>query len=80
MYQAHLNLHKLSLAFVADFEEGLTRHVLDTRMSLMHELKELVHNSLQELPVIAQEAGILPHHIPAECRQGTASALLQAHP
>lgn len=61
----HLNLHKLSSALVTDLEEGLASHVLDARVSLMHELKQLVHNSLQELPVVAQKPGILPHHIPA---------------
>ena len=61
----HLNLHKLSSALVTDLEEGLASHVLDARVSLMHELKQLVHDSLQELPVVAQKPGILPHHIPA---------------
>ena len=70
--QAHLNLHKLAFAFVADLEESLTRHVLNTGMSLMHKFKELIHHSLQELPMIAQEAWILPNHIPAGCGQGAA--------
>lgn len=61
---AHLNLHKLASALVADLEEGLTRHVLNTGVGLMHKLKELVHDSLQKLPVVAQEAGILAHHVP----------------
>lgn len=30
----------------------------------MHELKQLVHDCLQKLPVIAQEAWVLAHHIP----------------
>ena len=50
---------------MADLEEGLARHVLDTWVGLMHELKQLVDHSLQELPVIPQEAWILPDHIPA---------------
>ena len=50
---------------MADLEEGLTRHVLDSRMRLMHELKQLVDHSLQKLPVIAQKAWVLPDHIPA---------------
>ncbi len=61
---AHLDLYKLSFALVTDLEEGLARHVLDARMSLMHELKQLVHDGLQELPVVAQKAGILADHIP----------------
>ncbi len=62
---AHLDLYKLSFALVTDLEEGFTRHVLDAWVSLMHELKELVHHGLQELPMVAQEAWILAHHIPA---------------
>lgn len=61
---AHLNLHKLPSAFMANLEEGLARHVLHTRMCLMHELKQLVHDCLQKLPVIAQEARVLAHDIP----------------
>ena len=62
---AHLDLYKLSFALVTDLEEGFTRHVLDAWVSLMHELEELVHHSLQELPMVAQKAWILAHHIPA---------------
>ena len=69
---AYLNLHKLPSALVADLEKGLTSHVLHARMGLMHELKQLVHHCLQELPVVAQESGILAHNIPAttcaQCR------------
>ena len=32
----------------------------------MHELKQLVDHCLEELPVVAQEAGVLTHHIPAQ--------------
>ena len=68
---AYLNLHKLASALVADLEKGLTSHVLHSRMGLMHELKQLVHHCLQELPVVAQEPGILAHNIPATtCAQG----------
>ena len=65
---AHLDLHKLASALVADLEEGLTRHVLNTGVGLVHKLKELVHDSLQKLPVVAQEPGILAHHIPEAAR------------
>ena len=61
----YLNLHELSFALVANLQESFTSHVLHPRMGLMHELKQLVHNCLQELPVVAQESGILTHHIPA---------------
>lgn len=49
----HLNLYKLASALVADLEKGLARHVLNTRMGLVHELKQLVHDCLQKLPMIA---------------------------
>ena len=62
---AHLDLYKLSFALVADLEEGFARHVLDAWVGLMHELEELVHHGLQELPMVAQKAWILPHHVPA---------------
>jgi hypothetical protein len=31
----------------------------------MHEFKQLVDNCLEELPVLAQELGVLAHNIPA---------------
>ena len=62
---AHLDLYKLSFALVTDLEEGFTGHVLDAWVSLMHELEELVDHGLQELPMVAQKAWILTHHIPA---------------
>ncbi len=66
---AHLDLYKLSFALVTDLEEGFTRHVLDTWVSLMHEFEELVHHGLQELPMVAQETWILAHHIPERKRK-----------
>ena len=56
---------KLALALVADLEEGLAGHVLDARVRLVHELEQLVDHRLQELPVVAQEPRVLPHHVPA---------------
>lgn len=53
------------LALVADLEEGFAGHVLHARVGLVHELKQLVHHRLQKLPVVAQEAGVLPHDVPA---------------
>lgn len=61
----YLHLHELALALEADLQEGLARHVLHARVRLMHELKQLVHHSLEKLPVVAQEPGILTHNIPA---------------
>ena len=61
---------KLPLALVADLQEGLTGHVLDTRVHLVHELEQLVHHCLQKLPVIPQKPRVLPNHIPAMTRSG----------
>ena len=61
---------KLPLALVADLQEGLAGHVLDTRVHLVHELEQLVHHCLQELPVVPQKPRILPNHIPAVIRSG----------
>ena len=57
--------HEFAFALVRDLEEGLTSHVLHAGVRLVHKLKELVHHRLQELPVVPQEARVLPHHIPA---------------
>lgn len=56
---------KLPLALGADLQECLAGHVLDTRVSLVHEFKQLVHDCLQEFPVIPQEPGVLPNYVPA---------------
>ena len=63
---ADLESHELVFAFVADLEEGLAGHVLDSRVRLMHEFKQLVHHRLQKLPVVLEEARILANNIPAE--------------
>jgi hypothetical protein len=39
---------------------------LHARVCLVHELKQLVDHRLEELPVLAQELGVLAHHIPAD--------------
>lgn len=68
---------EFALALVADLEEGLAGHVLDARVRLVHELEQLVHDRLQELPVVAQEPRILSHHIPALMPESSHSC--QAH-
>ncbi len=50
---------------------------LHAGMCLVHELEELVDDRLQELPVVAQEARVLPHHIPAALGWQTESAKIQ---
>ena len=63
---ACLENDKLPLALVADLQEGLAGHVLNARVHLVHELKQLIDHCLQEFPVIPQKSRILSHHIPAE--------------
>ena len=48
-------LYEVSPAFLRYLDEGVTRHVLHSIMSFMHELKQLVHHCLQELPVRSAE-------------------------
>mmetsp|Transcript_2039 Transcript_2039/g.4526 ORF Transcript_2039/g.4526 Transcript_2039/m.4526 type:complete len:344 (-) Transcript_2039:668-1699(-) len=61
-----LHGHESPLALLADLQEGVHRHVLDAREGLVHELEELKHQGLEELPVGSQEAGVLAndvHHV-----------------
>ena len=51
---------------MTDFKEGFAGHVLNTRMRLMHELKEFVDHSLEEFPVVAEKPWILAHDIPTQ--------------
>ena len=48
---------------LGDFDEGVTSHVLDTLVRFVHELEQLVHNSLEELPVRLQETGVLADNV-----------------
>mmetsp|Transcript_12755 Transcript_12755/g.49781 ORF Transcript_12755/g.49781 Transcript_12755/m.49781 type:complete len:361 (+) Transcript_12755:1515-2597(+) len=59
------NLHddEFALALDGDLEEGVARHVLDARVRLVHEFEQLVHDSLQKLPVQAKEPGVLAHNV-----------------
>mmetsp|Transcript_9954 Transcript_9954/g.25311 ORF Transcript_9954/g.25311 Transcript_9954/m.25311 type:complete len:305 (+) Transcript_9954:1038-1952(+) len=54
---------KLPAALVADLQEGVACHVLHPGMRLMHELKELVDDCLEKLPVRAKETRVLSDHI-----------------
>jgi len=42
-----------------DLDERITGHVLDSLMTLVHELEQLVDDRLEELPVDAQKPRIL---------------------
>lgn len=44
---------------------------LHAGVRLMHELEQLVDDRLEELPVVPQEARVLPHNIPAQCQQSS---------
>lgn len=57
----HLDKHLLGQ--LGDFQVGLAGHVLHAWMTLMHKLMQLVHNCLQEGPVVDQEAGELANDI-----------------
>jgi hypothetical protein len=42
---------------------------LHAGVRLVHELEQLVDDRLEELPVVPQEARVLPHNIPAQCQR-----------
>ena len=48
---------------LANLKESVARHVFDPRVRLMHELEQLLDNSLQELPVPLQEYRELSDHV-----------------
>ena len=41
----------MASTLLRDLDEGVTGHILHPIMGLMHELKQLVHHRLQELPM-----------------------------
>jgi hypothetical protein len=51
--------YKVSTAFLCNLNESVTGHILYTLMGFVHELKELVYNSFQKLPVRLQESRVL---------------------
>lgn len=44
--------------------KGMSDFYLNSWVSFMHELKQLVHNSFQELPVSPQKSWVLSNYIP----------------
>lgn len=46
---------EVASAFLSYLYKGVTGHVLYSLMHFVHELKQLVYNRLQELPMLAQE-------------------------
>lgn len=67
---AGLQHHKLALELHGHLEERVAGHVLDARVLLVHELEQLQHHGLQELPVCLEEPWVLANHVPAQ--RGTA--------
>ena len=57
----HLDKHLLGQ--LGNLQVRLTGHVLDSRVALMHELMQLVHDRLQKGPMVDQEAGKLANHV-----------------
>ncbi|WVZ04069.1 hypothetical protein V8G54_024875 [Vigna mungo] len=47
----NLSDHKFPLALLHYFQKCVTSHILNSRMGLMHKLKQLIHNSFKEFPM-----------------------------
>ena len=54
----YLYLYKLSSTLERNLDESVAGHVLNPLVCLVHELKQLVHNSLQESPVRPKKSGV----------------------
>ena len=63
---ASLLHHEMAPTFLGNLDERIASHVLDTFMGLVHELKKLVDDSLQELPMRLQESGVLADDVPID--------------
>lgn len=57
--------HKATIGETHGKLRGTSDFNLNSRVSFMHELKQLVHNSFQELPVSPQKTWVLSNYIPA---------------
>lgn len=55
--------HEVASALLGDLNKGIASHILDTVVCLVHELKQLVDDGLQKLPVRLQKAGVLSNNI-----------------
>mmetsp|Transcript_28055 Transcript_28055/g.61252 ORF Transcript_28055/g.61252 Transcript_28055/m.61252 type:complete len:230 (-) Transcript_28055:1342-2031(-) len=63
MLLASLQSHKFPLALLADLEECVHRHFLDTWETLVHELEKLEDDCLQKSPMGSEEPRVLAHDI-----------------
>ena len=50
-------------ALLSDLDESIACHILNTFVRLVHEFKELVDHSFEELPVCFEEAWILSDNV-----------------
>lgn len=62
-FSSYLNLDKLPPTLDGDLDERVASHVLDALVGLVHELKQLVNNSLQEPPVGPEESWVLANDV-----------------
>jgi hypothetical protein len=60
---AQLDLNEVSSALLRNFDERIARHVLNSLVSLVHELKELVDHCFEELPMCTQESRVLAYNV-----------------
>ena len=60
---ARLERNKVAPARLGNLDESIAGHVLDTLVRLVHELKQLVDDRLEELPMRLEEAGILADNV-----------------
>jgi hypothetical protein len=60
---ARLLHDEVPATLLRDLDECVARHVLHTLVRLMHELKQLVNDRLEKLPVRLEEAGILANDV-----------------
>lgn len=62
-----MQLDKLVFGKLRDFEEGFSRHVLNTRMLFVHELVQFVNHRLEERPVSPEEVWELTGNVHNVC-------------
>ncbi|KAH3662578.1 hypothetical protein OGAPHI_005830 [Ogataea philodendri] len=55
--------NKVTLALLSDLDKSVTCHILNSFVGFMHKFKQLIDNSLQELPVSFQESWVLSNNV-----------------
>lgn len=74
-----LKCDKVTLALAGDLDECIASHILDTLVRFVHELEELVDDSLEELPVGLQETWILADDVHDVGRDDSLVVLASLH-